>query len=84
MKTADGSSLNPSSQDMAPGWAGGAVGTVAVFGLGAMVFLPLLEAAIRRVPGMAAPSTAEWVQHLVLWVGFFGAFLASARDRHLI
>jgi len=83
MDTTDGNSLRASPEGVAQGWVGGAVGTVAVLGLGAMVFLPLLEAGLRKVPILPTPSTAEWVQHLVLWVGFFGAFLASARDRHL-
>jgi len=83
MQAADGNAVDPSPRGIPTGWAGRAVGTVAVLGLGAMVFLPLLEAVLRRIPALPTPSTAEWVQHLMLWVGFFGAFLASVQDRHL-
>lgn len=48
-----------------------------------MVLLPLLEAAGRKFLGVGIPGGAAWVQHLTLWVGMFGAVLASFRDRHL-
>ena len=62
-----------------PGWATGVVRTLAVVGLGTMVLLPLLDA----LPGAHDFNSDEWVRHLTLWVGLFGAFLASWRDRHL-
>lgn len=61
----------------------GVVRALAVLGLGAMVSLPLLEAGLRKVPWVTAPNTQDWVQHLTLWVGLFGAFLASWKERHI-
>jgi tripartite ATP-independent transporter DctM subunit len=48
-----------------------------------MVLLPLLEAALREIPSLPTPATATWLQHLTLWMGLFGALLASLKDRHL-
>ena len=52
---------------------------VAFVGLGMMVLLPLLEG----IPGVPYLNSEVWVRHLTLWVGLFGALLASWRDRHL-
>lgn len=57
-------------------------GALAVVGLGAMVLLPLLEAASRKVLGFTPVGSAEWVRHLTLWVGMVGGVLASVEGRH--
>ena len=59
------------------------VAILALLGLGAMVLLPIGEAVARRLVASGVPSSAAWVQHLTLWVGLFGAVLASVRGRHL-
>ncbi|MBM3772432.1 MAG: TRAP transporter large permease subunit [Acidimicrobiia bacterium] len=56
---------------------------VAACALAAMVLLPLLEIAMRRLVGVGIPAEGPIVQHLVLWVGFLGAAIA-ARDRKLL
>lgn len=63
------------------GWGGVTLGTMAMLGLGAMIVLPLAEAVSRAMGG--GLTTADWVKFLTLWVGLFGAFLASMQDRHL-
>jgi C4-dicarboxylate transporter DctM subunit len=55
----------------------------AALALAAMVALPLLEIALRRVAGVGVPGSQPFVQHLTLWVGFLGAALA-ARDGRLL
>jgi len=67
------------SSDISAGLATGGLGIVAVAGLGAMVLLPLLDA----LPWGPDLHSESWVQNLTLWVGLFGAFLASWKDRHL-
>lgn len=79
MKTWAEGTPDPRSSGIPPGLATGVVGTLALVGLGAMVLLPLLDA----LPWGPEFSSEGWVQHLTLWVGLFGAFLASLRDRHL-
>jgi tripartite ATP-independent transporter DctM subunit len=60
------------------------VSGLALAGLGAMVAVPLLVAAMRLVSGVDILSGGGvWVQHLTLWVGLFGAAVASFQDRHL-
>jgi len=49
----------------------------------ALVVLPLLEIAVRRLAGVGVPGSGPFVQHLTLWVGFLGAALA-ARERKLL
>jgi C4-dicarboxylate transporter DctM subunit len=49
----------------------------------AMVVLPLLEIAVRRLFGVGVPGSGPIVQHLTLWVGFLGAAIA-ARDGKLL
>ena len=49
----------------------------------AMVLLPTLEAAVRRVTGSGVPGAAVYTQHLTLWVGFLGAMLATSTGHHL-
>ena len=58
-------------------------GVLALAGFGAMVLLPVLEAAARKFTSWGVPSSATWVQHLTLWMGLFGAILASSHRRHL-
>jgi tripartite ATP-independent transporter DctM subunit len=49
----------------------------------AMVILPTLEAAVRRITGGSVPGAAVYTEHLTLWVGFIGALLATATGHHL-
>ena len=49
----------------------------------AMVILPALEAAWRRLTGSGVPGAAVYTEHLTLWVGFLGAMLATATGHHL-
>ena len=51
--------------------------------LAAMVLLPLIEIAARRLIGQGIPGSIGYVQHLTLWVGFLGAALAAREGRHL-
>jgi tripartite ATP-independent transporter DctM subunit len=44
-----------------------------------MVLLPLLDKALGDID----LRSESWVQNLTLWVGLFGAFLASWKERHL-
>ena len=55
------------------------VGAIASLGLGVMVLLPLLD----KVLGGVDLRAESWVQNLTLWVGLFGALLASWKKRHL-
>jgi len=48
----------------------------------AMILLPTLEAVLRRVGG-SVPDAIPYTTHLTLWVGFVGAMLATATERHL-
>lgn len=57
--------------------------TLAAAVLLAMVALPILEIAVRRLFGVGVPASGPLVQHLVLWVGFLGAAVA-ARDGKLL
>jgi tripartite ATP-independent transporter DctM subunit len=49
----------------------------------AMVGLPIVEIAGRRLFGVGIPASGPIVQHLTLWVGFLGAAIA-ARDGKLL
>ena len=49
----------------------------------AMILLPTLEASLRRLAGIGVPDAMPYTQHLTLWVGFIGAMLATATERHL-
>src|SRR5207248_2935068 len=49
----------------------------------AMILLPTLEALLRRAIGIGVPDAMPYTQHLTLWVGFIGAMLATATERHL-
>ena len=51
--------------------------------LAAMVFLPLVEIAIRPFLAGGIPGSIPFVEHLTLWVGLLGAALA-AREGKLI
>lgn len=61
----------------------GAEAAAAGLALAALVALPLLDVASRRVAGRALPGIAGWVQHLTLVLTFLGGVLATGRDRHL-
>jgi len=60
-----------------------AASLVVILVLFAMVLIPLLEAAGRRVAGIGIPGATSWVQHLTLWLGLLGAIWASFQNRHL-
>src|SRR5437870_2522668 len=49
----------------------------------AMILLPTLESLVRRFFGTGIPGSMPYTQHLTLWVGFIGAMLATATERHL-
>src|SRR5258707_808555 len=49
----------------------------------AMVVLPLLEIAVRRLLGVGVPASGPIVQHLTLWVGFLGAAIAAREGKLL-
>ena len=51
--------------------------------LGAMVLLPLAEAAARFLFGVGIPGAGPFEQHLTLWVAFLGAALAARQDKML-
>jgi tripartite ATP-independent transporter DctM subunit len=55
----------------------------AALALLAMVVLPLLEIAGRKVFGFGVPASGPIVQHLTLWVGFLGAAIAAREGRLL-
>ena len=54
-----------------------------VFIVLAMIVLPTMEALLRRLAGIGLPDAMPYTQHLTLWVGFIGAMLATATERHL-
>jgi len=56
---------------------------IAATALAVMVVLPLLEIVLRRTIGTGIPAAGPIVQHLVLWVGFLGAAIASREGRLL-
>jgi C4-dicarboxylate transporter DctM subunit len=49
----------------------------------AMTLLPLAEIVSRRVLQGGVPGSATIVQHLTLWVAFFGAAIAAREDKLL-
>jgi len=53
------------------------------FFLLAMIALPAASTLARRFLGRELPGASVLAQHITLWVGFLGALLASASDRHL-
>jgi tripartite ATP-independent transporter DctM subunit len=65
------------------GWAGRAEVLVSGIALAALVSLPLLDMAGRRVLGRGVPGAAGYTQHLTLWLTFLGGALAARYDRHL-
>jgi tripartite ATP-independent transporter DctM subunit len=48
-----------------------------------MIIIPTAQTLSRRFFGTEIPNASVIVQHLTLWVGFLGAFLATAAGRHL-
>ena len=56
---------------------------VATLAMLAMVVLPLLEIAVRRLFGVGVPASGPIVQHLTLWVGFLGAAIAAREGKLL-
>jgi len=78
----------PSVHDADPGADQSLIGTrlervlVTVFLL-AMIALPAASTLARRFLGRELPGASVLAQHITLWVGFLGAMLASASDRHL-
>ena len=56
---------------------------VAAAALAAMVALPLVKIAVRRLFGVGVPGSGPFVQHLTLWVGFLGAAIAAREGKLL-
>ena len=56
---------------------------VATLAMLAMVVLPLVEIAVRRLFGVGVPASGPIVQHLTLWVGFLGAAIAAREGKLL-
>lgn len=48
-----------------------------------MVFLAFLQVVMRNVFNAGIPWADTVIRHLVLWVGFLGATLATKLDQHL-
>jgi tripartite ATP-independent transporter DctM subunit len=49
----------------------------------AMIALPAASTLARRFLGRDLPGASVLAQHITLWVGFLGALLATASERHL-
>ncbi len=49
----------------------------------AMIALPAASTLSRRFLGRDLPGASVLAQHITLWVGFLGALLATASERHL-
>lgn len=47
-----------------------------------MVLFPTVETILRRFH-VALPGSAEYTRHLTLWIGFIGALIATATEKHL-
>lgn len=48
-----------------------------------MIVIPAAQTLARRFLSSEVPGASVIVQHLTLWVGFLGAFLAAAAGKHL-
>jgi len=81
MNTGAAGAPDSESGGQIPDWSRGLAGVVAVSTLGAMILLTLMEP-VLRLAGFGI-TFGDWVRHLTLWVGLFGALLASLKDRHL-
>jgi C4-dicarboxylate transporter, DctM subunit len=57
-----------------------AVGLAAV---AALALMPTIESVLRSLAGHSFYSSAEWVQHLVLWVAMVGGMVTTREGRHL-
>jgi len=49
----------------------------------AMVVLPCLEILLRALRGEGVPGGSKYVQHLMVWLGFVGAVIATGGGNHL-
>jgi tripartite ATP-independent transporter DctM subunit len=49
----------------------------------AMVILPVLEIVLRAARGEGVPGGSKYVQHLMVWLGFVGAVIATGTGKHL-
>jgi tripartite ATP-independent transporter DctM subunit len=49
----------------------------------AMVVLPCLEVLLRALRGEGVPGGSKYVQHLMVWLGFVGAVIATGGGNHL-
>jgi tripartite ATP-independent transporter DctM subunit len=49
----------------------------------AMVILPVLEVVLRAIRGEGVPGGSKYVQHLMVWLGFTGAVIATGGGKHL-
>ncbi|MBI2341120.1 MAG: TRAP transporter small permease subunit, partial [Deltaproteobacteria bacterium] len=60
--------------------------TISVFlilAMAAMIVLGFLQVVLRNFFGSGISWADVTVRHLVLWVGFFGAVLATIENRHI-
>ena len=71
-RAADGTSLAARIED-----------SLAAVALVALALLPTLESLSRSLAGRSFYSSAEAVQHLVLWVALLGGMITTREERHL-
>lgn len=57
--------------------------SVIVIALSAMVLIAFLQVVLRNFFASGISWADVTVRHLVLWIGFFGAMLATAQNRHI-
>lgn len=57
--------------------------TLASVAIVALAFLPTVESVLRSLAGRSFYSSADWVQHLVLWVAMLGGMITTREERHL-
>ena len=55
--------------------------SIALAALAAMALLPLAELMVRPFVAGGIPGSIPFVEHLTLWVGFFGAAIAARKDK---
>ena len=55
--------------------------SIALAALAAMALLPLAELMVRPFVAGGIPGSIPFVEHLTLWVGFFGAGIAARKGK---
>lgn len=61
-------------------WVGNGVASIMLL---LMALIPCIEFIGRHLFGIGISGAAEYLQHLTLWVGLFGAVLAARDNKHL-